>query len=117
MSNVSGNVTKGEFVVIETGGKQYRVAAGDTIRIEKLAGDTPPGTPVSFDRVLFSARGDDVRVGTPYLSNASVSGTVTGAGKGKKVSVVKYKAKSRYFKLRGHRQPFLRVQIKEIKSV
>lgn len=98
------------FAVIETGGKQYRVSAGSTIRIEKLP-NTKEGAAVAFDKVLLTDDGAKTVVGAPYLVGANVKGEVIEEGRNKKIEVIKYKAKSRYFKLRGHRQPFMKVRI------
>ena len=103
-----------EMAVIKTGGKQYVVAKGDTIFIEKLPGDKVAGDKVSFDEVLLVDNGSDTTIGAPTIKGAKVEGTVVTAGKGKKVEVVKFKAKSRYYKRRGHRQPFLKVKIDSI---
>ena len=112
------------MAVIKTGGKQYVVAKGDTIFIEKLAktakGSSPDaaayreGDKVSFDEVLLVDNGSDTTIGAPLIKGAAVKGTIIEAGKAKKVEVVKYKAKSRYYKRRGHRQPFLKVKIDSI---
>lgn len=102
------------FAVIETGGKQYLVSPGDVITIEKLPGSFAKGDGISFDRVLLMDDGSATAVGTPRLENVKVVGVVEASGKGRKIEVVKYKAKSRYFKLRGHRQPYLRVRIEKI---
>lgn len=101
------------FAVIQTGGKQYKVEAGDTLKIEKL-GDLKEGDKVTFDKVLLVDDGSATKVGTPYISGAKVSGTVLGQGRHKKLLVVKYLAKSRYFKKNGHRQPFTEVKIEAI---
>ncbi len=103
-----------EVAVIKTGGKQYVVTKGDTIFIEKLPADVKAGDKVSFDEVLLVDDGKDTTIGTPTIKGASVSATVIEAGKAKKVEVVKYKAKSRYYKRRGHRQPFVSVKIDAI---
>jgi large subunit ribosomal protein L21 len=100
------------FAIIETGGKQYKVAPGTVLKIEKLEG-LKDGK-VSFDKVLLTEDGSSTKVGTPYVSGAKVSATVVGEGKGKKVIVVKYQPKSRYYKKRGHRQPFTEVKIDSI---
>ncbi len=102
------------FAVIETGGKQYRVEEGDTIKIEKLTGDLKENDVVTFDKVLLVDDGTNATIGTPYIDGAKVTATITEIGLGKKVEVVKYKAKSRYFKLRGHRQPYCKVKIETI---
>ena len=94
--------------VIKTGGKQYVVSEGQEITIEKLPG-MQPGDSVSFD-VLMMDNGSDTHVGAPLLSEKAKA-TVISEGRDQKKIVVKYKAKSRYFKKRGHRQPFSRVKI------
>lgn len=101
-----------EFAIIETGGKQYRVRKGDTIRVEKLDGQD--GDAVVFDKVLLSV-GNDMELGAPFLAGAKVTGKILLSGRGKKIEVLKYKAKSRYRKLRGHRQPYTLVSIESLK--
>lgn len=102
------------FAVIQTGGKQYLVKEGDSIRIEKISDDLKVGDAVSFDKVLLLSDEKETKVGTPHLAGAVVSATIVEAGRGKKIEVIKYKAKSRYFKLRGHRQPYMKVKIAKI---
>jgi large subunit ribosomal protein L21 len=104
-----------EFAVIETGGKQYKVAVGDVLKVEKLAGEFAVGDKVIFDKVLLVDNGQDTTIGTPYISKASVEALFQRAGNGKTVKVVKYKQKSRYMKKNGHRQPFVEVKISAIK--
>lgn len=104
-----------EFAVIQTGGKQYQVKAGDTITIEKLPGDLKAGDTVTFDKVLLVDNGSDTTIGTPFINGAKVIGTFKEAGRAKKVNVIKYKQKSRYFKKNGHRQHFSKVTIDSIK--
>ena len=96
------------YAVIETGGKQYRVAEGDVITIEKLGVEA--GQKVEFDKVLVMGEGADIQIGAPYV-DAKVYGTVVENGKGKKVIIFKYKAKKDYRKKQGHRQPYTMVQI------
>ena len=98
-------------MIIETGGKQYAVGKGDKIKIEKIKGGLKVGDTVTFDKVLLSDNGKDTEVGMPYLAGKSVEAVLKEDGRGKKVSVMKYKAKSRYKKVRGHRQPFMTVEI------
>ena len=105
-----------EFAVIETGGKQYTVAKGDVISIEKLAGEHKEGGAVVFDKVLLVDNGKDTTIGTPYIPKAEVKGTITQIGRSQKVIVVKYKQKSRSGWTRnGHRQPFFKVKIDSLK--
>ncbi len=104
-----------EFAVIKTGGKQYKVAVGDVITVEKLSDGLKKGDAVSFDEVLLTDNGKDTTLGTPTVKGAKVSGTVEAVGRAAKVTVIKYKQKSRYFKKNGHRQPFVKVKIDSVK--
>ncbi len=104
-----------EFAVILTGGKQYKVAVGDVLKIEKLDGDFTAGDKIIFDKVLLVDNGVDTTIGSPYITNAKVESLFQKAGRGKTVKVVKYKQKSRYLKRNGHRQPFIEVKISAIK--
>ncbi len=103
-----------EFAVIETGGKQYKVAVGDTLKVEKLPGEFTLGDKIVFDKVLLVDNGQDTTIGSPYIKEAKVESLFQKAGKGKTVKVVKYKQKSRYIKRNGHRQPFIEVKISAI---
>ncbi len=101
------------FSVIETGGKQYEVAAGKKIKIEKIAGKE--GETVVFDKVLLSALSEDeVKFGEPYVKGAKITAEIVKQGLGDKVIVFKFKPKKRHRKKRGHRQPFTEVKIIEI---
>lgn len=105
-----------EFAVIETGGKQYTVSKGDTITIEKLSDTQKEGDSVTFDKVLLVDNGKDTSIGTPYISKAKVTGTITEIGRTPTVLVVKYKQKSRSgWKRNGHRQPYVKVKIDAVK--
>lgn len=104
-----------KFAVIETGGKQYQVFEGDAVTIEKLPEEYKEGTKVVFDKVLLVDNGKDTQIGDPYLKGASVEAVFENEGKGKKVEVVRYKAKSRYLKRGGHRQPYVQVKVVSIK--
>ena len=101
------------YAVIFTGGKQYKVAQGDTLFIEKL--DAEPGSTVTFDKVLMLVNDSDVRIGAPYLDGVTVEATLDKNGKGKKLRVFKYKAKKNYRKRIGHRQPYSKVTVSAIK--
>lgn len=103
------------FAVIQTGGKQYKVAPGEVITIEKLSDDLKIGDKVVFDKVLLINNESKTLIGTPVVSGASVQGTLTEQGDGKKVIVIRYRQKSRYYKKNGHRQPFMKVKIDAIK--
>lgn len=101
------------FAIIETGGKQYKVAEGDLLQVEKLATAKTDGE-VVFDKVLMIADGEKVQLGTPYLEGATVTAKFEAEGRNKKIVVVKYKAKVRHHKKAGHRQPFTKVSIAKI---
>lgn len=100
------------FAVIQTGGKQYRVAVGNKLKIEKLEAAVD-GT-VVFDKVLLAVDGDKVNFGAPLIAGAKVEGKVLAQGRAKKVIVFKYHSKTRRRKKNGHRQPFTEVEITKI---
>jgi len=104
-----------EFAVIKTGGKQYKVSVGDVIRIEKLDGEHKKGDKIVFDKVLMVDNGQDTTIGTPYITGAKVEAVFEEEGRNKKIDVIKYKQKSRYYKKYGHRQPFAVVKIENLK--
>lgn len=105
----------GGFAIFQTGGKQYMVSEGDTVKIEKLSGEHKVGDSVSFSDVLLVESGSDTTIGTPFISGAKVSAEIKKIARAPKVTVIKYKAKSNYFKKRGHKQPFFEVTISSIK--
>jgi len=98
-----------KIAVIETGGKQYVVADGDVVTIEKVPAEK--GGKVTFDKVLLVDDGKAVTVGAPHVSGAKVTGELVSEGRAKKVTVIRYRQKSRYFKKKGHRQAFAKVKI------
>jgi large subunit ribosomal protein L21 len=100
------------YAIIETGGKQYRVAPGQTIEVERL--DVPEGNAVELGRVVLMADDDKVTVGKPAIDGVKVLATSAGEGRGKKITVFKYKRKTRYQKKTGHRQPYTRLTIDRI---
>lgn len=100
------------YAIIATGGKQYKVSEGDVIRVEKL--NVEEGAEVTFDQVLMVSKDGETQVGSPVVENVTVKGTVKGNGKGKKVTVFKYKPKKHYSKKQGHRQPYTEVVINAI---
>ncbi len=102
------------YAVIETGGKQYKVQEGDVIYVEKL--DAEAGANVAIDKVLVVAGNDDIKVGAPYVENATVDTEVLKNGKSKKIVVYKYKPKKGYHKKQGHRQPYTKLEIKKINA-
>lgn len=101
-----------DFAIIETGGKQYRVAPGEKIKIEKLA--SAAGSQVSFDNVLLRASGGKLEIGAPHVAGAKVKAAIVGEGRGKKQIVFKYHSKTRQRKKKGHRQHYTEVAIAEI---
>ena len=103
-----------KHAIIETGGKQYRVAEGDVLFIEKL--DVAAGDTVKFDRVLAVIDGDSTKFGTPVVEGATVSANVVKNGRGKKIRVFKMKPKKGYRRTQGHRQPYTKVQIETINA-
>ena len=102
------------YAIIQTGGKQYRVAEGDVITIEKL--DIADGETVTFDSVLTIVNEGKVVIGKPLVVGAKVSAKVVAHGKEKKILVFRYKAKSNYRRRQGHRQPFTNVVIEKIEA-
>ena len=100
------------YAVFRSGGKQYRAAKGDVLRLEKIEADE--GATISFDEVLMVGEGSDVKVGNPTLSGSTVSGKVLKQGKTKKVSVVKFKRRQNYLRQGSHRQFFTEVEITAI---
>ena len=103
------------YAIISAGGKQYKVAEGQTLRLEKVPGDV--GTTVSFDRVLMVSDGDATKVGQPTLPGVNVTGRIVQQGKAKKVLVFKYKRRKGYRKKHGHRQLYTALKIDAIKDV
>lgn len=102
------------YAIIETGGKQYRVAAGDSIKVEKI--EAKQGSAVKFDKVLAVVDEEKSKIGSPYIKNASVIAEATAFGKGDKVIVHKQRPRKVYRKTNGHRQQFIKLTIKEIKA-
>ncbi|MGD6968957.1 50S ribosomal protein L21 [Rossellomorea vietnamensis] len=101
------------YAIIETGGKQIKVKEGQSIYIEKLAGNE--GETVTFDKVLFVG-GDNVKVGSPLVDGATVTAKVEKQGRAKKLVVFKYKPKKNYRRKQGHRQPYTKVTIDKINA-
>ena len=103
--------TMAKIAIIETGGKQYVVTTDTILDIEKLPSGAKKDGKVIFDKVLLTDDGKDTAVGSPYVSGAKVAGEILAEGRDKKITVVRYRQKSRYFKKKGHRQPFTKVRI------
>ena len=102
------------YAIIESCGKQYKVAEGDVVFFEKL--DAEEGKKVSFDNVILVSEEGKVQVGNPYVKGVKVEGKVVSHGKGKKIIVFKMKAKKNYRRKQGHRQPYTKVEITDIKT-
>lgn len=101
------------YAIIESCGRQYKVAEGDVVFFEKL--DVEEGKKVTFDKVILVSEDKKVEVGAPYVKGVKVEGKVVANGKGKKIIVYKYKAKKNYRRTQGHRQPYTKVEITKIK--
>ena len=102
------------YAIIESCGKQYKVAEGDVVFFEKL--DAEEGKKVTFDKVILVSEEGKVQVGNPYVKEIKVEGKVVSHGKGKKIIVFKMKAKKNYRRKQGHRQPYTKVEITSIKT-
>ncbi len=100
------------YAVIVTGGKQYRVRKGESLRVERLAADE--GAKVEFDKVLMVGEGEDVKLGTPFVEGGKVSAKVKAHGRGRKIKVVKFKRRKNYLRTQGHRQDYTEVEITSI---
>ena len=103
------------YAVIKTGGKQYRVAEGQTLKVEKL--EIEEGASVEFDTVLMIADGDQIAVGAPYVEGARVTATIKSQGRGPKVRIVKFRRRKHYRKTQGHRQSFTELSISGISGL
>jgi large subunit ribosomal protein L21 len=114
-SKKATKAVSGAFAVIKTGGKQYRVSVGDSIKIEILPGEFKVGDKVDFKEVLLTDSGSDTKVGTPLIAGAQVSGEIVEIDRNPKLIVARYMQKNRSgFKKNGHRQPFFKVKITAI---
>ena len=102
------------FAVIQTGGKQYKVTVGDEIAVEKIKGDYKVGDKVTIESVVLKDDGSKTTLGAPFISGSTVEATITESDRLAKVLVVRYRAKSRYHKKNGHRQPFMSLKIDAI---
>lgn len=102
------------YAVILSGGKQYRVQEGQTLKLETLPEEV--GATVKFDKVLMVGKGDQVKVGKPYLESGKVSATVVATGRHKKIHIIKFRRRKHHEKWQGHRQNYTEVKITEIKA-
>ena len=102
------------YAVVQTGGKQYRVSEGDTIKVEKLGAEE--GASVELDKVLLVSDGDNVKVGAPYVDGGKVTAIVKSHGRSKKVMIVKFKRRKHHLKRQGHRQWYTELQVTGINA-
>ena len=102
------------YAVVKTGGKQYRVSSGDTLRVEQL--DAEPGQTVELDQVLMLGEGDDVTIGTPTVDGGRVTAEVVGHGRGDKVEIIKFRRRKHSRRRQGHRQNFTELKITDISA-
>ncbi len=102
------------YAVIETGGKQYRVSEGQTLKVEKLSVDE--GGSIDIDKVLMVADGENIKVGAPYVAGGKVTATVKGHGRGEKLMIVKFRRRKHHRKQMGHRQHYTELQITGISA-
>jgi large subunit ribosomal protein L21 len=103
------------FAVIQTGGKQYKVAVGDELAVEKITGEYKVGDKVTIDSVVLKDDGATTVLGAPFIKGASITATITEIGRLAKVVIIRYRQKSRSHKKNGHRQPFMSIKIDAIK--
>jgi len=97
------------YAVVQTGGKQYRVTEGVTLRVEKIKADE--GASVELDKVLMIGEGESVKIGAPYVEGGKVTATVKAHGRGKKVNILKFKRRKHHMKRQGHRQWYTELEI------
>jgi large subunit ribosomal protein L21 len=100
------------YAVIKTGGKQYKVTAGDKLKVEKLAGEV--GSKVVLDKILMLADGDAITIGSPLVAGAKVNATVVSHGRGDKVMIFKFRRRKHYRKTQGHRQSYTEILIEDV---
>jgi len=97
------------YAVIKTGGKQYRVMQGETLRVEKLEGEV--GAAIKFDQVLLVGSGEDISLGTPHVGGASVGATIKAHGRADKIRIIKFRRRKHHMKQMGHRQSYTEIEI------
>ena len=102
------------YAVIKTGGKQYRVTKGQTLKVEKL--DLEQGASLDLDQVLMIAEGDNVQIGTPLLEGGKVTATIKSHGRGKKIEIIKFRRRKHYRRQAGHRQSYTELEITNISA-
>ena len=102
------------YAVIKTGGKQYRVQEGETLRVEKLSAEV--GEAIDINEVLMVANGDDIKIGAPYVEAGKVSATIKSHGRGDKIRIIKFRRRKHHMKRQGHRQSYTELQITGIQA-
>jgi len=102
------------YAVIKTGGRQYRVMQGETLRVEKLAGDV--GAAIQFEEVLLVGSGEDIQLGAPLVAGAVVAATIKSHGRGEKIRIIKFRRRKHHQKQMGHRQAYTEIEIGEINA-
>lgn len=102
------------YAVFQSGGKQHRVAEGQTVRLEKI--EVAPGESIEFDNILMISNGEDVKIGTPYVAGGEVTAEIVTHGRGEKIKVVKFRRRKHSRKQMGHRQWFTEVKITAINA-
>ncbi|MDH5544133.1 MAG: 50S ribosomal protein L21 [Gammaproteobacteria bacterium] len=102
------------YAVIQTGGKQYRVTEGQTLKVEKL--DVEQGASIELDKVLMVANGDDIKIGAPFVSGGKVTATIEAHGRGDKIKIVKFRRRKHHRKQMGHRQHYTAIKITGISA-
>ena len=102
------------YAVITSGGKQFRVVEGQTLKLEKLAAEV--GSTIHFDDVLMVANGDDIKVGLPFVKGVKVAASVIGQGRHKKIHILKFRRRKHHMKRQGHRQNYTEVKITQIQA-
>lgn len=102
------------YAIIETGGKQVKVQEGQTLQVEKL--NAEPGETVTLEDIVFVGGGEQVKAGTPHVEGASVTAKVDQHGRGKKITVFKFKRRKKYRRKQGHRQPYTQLSIEKINA-
>jgi large subunit ribosomal protein L21 len=102
------------YAVFQSGGKQHRVAEGQTVRLEKI--EVAPGESIEFDNILMISNGEDVKIGTPYVAGGKVTAEIVTHGRGEKIKVVKFRRRKHSRKQMGHRQWFTEVKITAINA-
>ena len=102
------------YAVIKTGGKQYRLSQGDTVKVETI--DAEEGASIEFDNILMVADGEDIKIGTPFVEGSKVVATVKSHGRHKKIEIIKFNRRKHYDKRTGHRQNFTELEITDIQA-